>query len=121
MRAFRGVGSKSVSVEKVTKAEAPQGMGIRSYVHPTVLALELSYEMPHHVVVNILSTHVRATSCGLDFIYAILDSQHSRLGAAAPEVKDQCVHLHCSIFAQLVRNRGCCRVVDDAEYVQPCS
>ena len=117
-KGLRGGGQRALG-SLAREAEAPQGTWIRSYVHPSVLALELSHEMLHHVVVNILPAHVRVTGSGLNFINAILDAQHSRVGAAAPEVEDERVHLRGSILAQLVRNRGCRRVVDDSEYVQP--
>ena len=74
--------------------------------------------MVDETVVEVLTTQVGVTGCGLDLEDALLDSQERHIEGSSTEIEDQHIALARHLLVETVSDGGGGGFVDDTEHVQ---
>ena len=83
-----------------------------------VLPLELLGEVGDETVVEVLTTQVGITSCGLDLEDTLLDGQEGDIEGSSTEIEDENVTLASDLLVETVGNGSSGGFVDDTEDVK---
>lgn len=74
--------------------------------------------MVDHSVVEIFTTQVSITSCGLDFKDSIFNSKDGHIESTTTQIKDKDIALLAALLVKTISNGGSGGLIDDTQYIE---